>query len=232
MMPGVLKSIPLVYGSLYKFDGYVASFNTLLSDAMYSANLRDAFPKISEEAIPNCSEIGTLNAIVGMIGVLQANEVLKMVTNTGKPLVNQLLIYNVLENSQYTMKLKSTFTKEQIKHLFQSENYTDLNCEIQDESLLISSTTLRQKLSYGEAAKNLHIISVIENTNTKHPFEVHQKIPLSKFKVSEHDFNLQNDYVIVCNKGISSYIAMQQIKAVFPKCKRSKFKKRNHKLLN
>jgi len=212
----VLKGIPLIYGSLYKFDGYVASFNIKIYEASYSTNLRDAFPEISKEAIPNCSEIGTLNTIVGIIGVMQANEVLKMITGTGKALVNQLLIYNSLENSQYKMKLKSTFTKEKIQHIFEAENYLDLSCEIQDESLLISAKTLRQKLLFGEASQKLHIISVIENSNVKHPFQVHQKIPLSKFKMTELHFDKNNEYVIVCNKGVSSYIATQKIKAVHP----------------
>ncbi len=212
----VLKGTPLIYGSLYKFDGYVASFNIKISATSYSANLRDAFPNISKEAIPNCSEIGTLNTIVGMIGVMQANEVLKMVTETGTSLVNQLLIYNSLENSQYKMQLKNTFTKERIQKIFDVESYADPNCEVQDELLLISAKMLRQKLSFGEASQKLHIISVIENKNAQHPFQVHQKIPLSKFKVTAQHFNKNNEYVIVCSKGISSYIALQQIKATHP----------------
>jgi molybdopterin/thiamine biosynthesis adenylyltransferase/rhodanese-related sulfurtransferase len=212
----VIKGIPLIYGSLYKFDGYVASFNIKISEKSYSANLRDAFPEISKEAIPNCSEIGTLNTIVGIIGVMQANEVLKMVIGSGKALVNQLLIYNSLENSQYKMKLKNTFTKEKIQRIFDAEIYLDHSCEVQDESLLISAKTLRQKLLFGEASQKLHIISVIENNNAKHPFQVHQKIPLSKFRTSELHFDKNNEYVIVCNKGVSSYIAIQKIKAVHP----------------
>ncbi len=212
----VLQNVPLIYGSLYKFDGYVSSFNVKISESERSANLRDAFPTISKEAIPNCSQIGTLNTIVGIIGLMQANEVLKMVTGTGKALVNKLLIYNSLENSQYKMKLKNTVSREKVQLIFEEENYLDLNCEIQDESLLISAKTLRQKLSFGEASQKLHIISVIENSNVKHPFQVHQKIPLSKFKMIELNFDKNNEYVIVCNKGISSYIATQKIKAVHP----------------
>ena len=85
--------------------------NVKMSDDSYSSNLRDAFPEVSKEAIPNCSEVGTLNTIVGIIGLLQANEVLKLVANIGNPLTDQLLIYNILENSQYKMKLKRSFTK-------------------------------------------------------------------------------------------------------------------------
>jgi len=213
----VLKEKPLIYGSLYKFDGYVSSFNIKLSNGAYTSNLRDAFPEISKEAIPNCSEIGTLNTIVGIIAMLQANEVLKLVTGVGKPLTNQLLIYNSLENSQYKMQLKSVFTREKIQELFRSESYYDATCEVQNEALLISAKALRQKLLFGEASQKLYIISVIEDMTVKHPFQVRQKIPLSKLEVTQEKFDMDYEYVLVCQKGISSYVALQQIKAIHPK---------------
>ncbi len=212
----VIKGIPLIYGSLYKFDGYVASFNVNLSESETSANLRDAFPNISKEAIPNCSQIGTLNTIVGIIGIMQANEVLKLITGTGKALVNELLIYNSLENSQYKMQLKNTLSKEKIQEIFDAESYVDPSCEVQDESLIISANALQQKLSSHESFEKLHIISVIESTSVTYPFLVHDQIPLSTLNVNRQSFDKNKEYVIVCNKGISSYIATQRIKQAHP----------------
>ncbi len=212
----VLKDKALIYGSLYKFDGYVSSFNIKTSKTAYGCNLRDAFPEISKEAIPNCSEVGTLNTIVGIVGLMQANEVLKLVTGVGKPLTNQLLIYNSLDNSQFKMKLKKSFTKEKIQVLFNEENYYDASCEVQDESLLISAKALKQKLLFGEASKGLYIISVIEDKEVRIPFEVRQKIPLSNLKEKQLNFTNNNEYVIVCQRGISSYIATQQLKEKYP----------------
>lgn len=212
----VIQDKPLIYGSLYKFDGYVSSFNIKQSNESFSANLRDAFPEISKESIPNCSEIGTLNTIVGIIALVQANEVVKLVTGIGKPLIDKILIYNCLDNSQYNMQLKNIFSKEKIQQIFDSEIYFDVNCEVQDEKLLISAKALKQKLSYGEASRKLHIISVNEDTNIKDPFYVHQKIPLSQLNPKQQKFITDNEYVLVCNKGISSYIATQKIKAVHP----------------
>ena len=79
----VIKKKPLVYGSLYKFDGYVATFNVLQKDGSYSSNLRDAFPEMATD-IPNCEEAGTLNSIVGTIATQQVNEILKLITGIGK----------------------------------------------------------------------------------------------------------------------------------------------------
>ena len=209
----VLQDKILVYGSLYKFDGYVATFNALDTDGLRSSNLRDAFPEIPENSIPNCSEAGTLNNIVGIIGLMQANEVIKVIAKIGMPLTNQLLIYNSLDNSQYNMKLKNTFVKEKIRSLFENENYTDVNCEVQDEKLLISAVELRDKISNCE---NLKVISVIENIDAELPFKVDLKIPLSRLEIEKIEIEKDKEYVVICNKGISSYTVVQRIKKAYP----------------
>ena len=217
----VLQDKILVYGSLYKYDGYVATFNALDHGGSRSSNLRDAFPEIPVNSIPNCSEAGTLNTIVGIIGLLQANEVLKVISRVGNPLVNQLLICNSLDNSQYKMKLKNTFTKEKIQSLFEKEEYTDVFCDPesyreQDEELLISAGDLKDKIANHESLK---IISVIENIDTKLPFKADLKIPLSTFEIEKLEIENNREYIIVCNQGISSYIVVKRIKDAYPNLK-------------
>ena len=228
----VLKNKPLIYGSLYKFDGYVASFNVKLSDEGFASNLRDAFPEMTKQQVPNCSEVGTLNTIVGMIGLMQANEVLKLVTGIGKPLINELLIYNSLDNSQFKMKLKSkaechSEQKQSISEIFKKTSYFDPNCEVQDESLLISAKDLKAKLSLRAKSRGLNIISVIEDLNTTLPFEVNTKIPFSKLDdLLDHiehvtssrveRRNIDQEYIIICNRGISSYTTTKKIKEKYP----------------
>ena len=169
----VLSHKVLVYGSLYKFDGYVATFNALDDQGNRTANLRDAFPEMPQKYVPNCAESGTLNSIVGLIGLMQANEVLKLVTKTGKPLTNQLLIYNSLENSQFKMKLKVSSKNPsegllKIADIFKTETYTELCCALTDEKLLINAKTLKTQLKNNK--ENLYLNSVIENPNTPLPF--------------------------------------------------------------
>lgn len=207
----VLKNKLLVYGSLYKFDGYVASFNLPQQDA-FSANLRDAFPIMTTD-IPNCETAGTLNAIVGIIATLQVNEVLKIITEIGKPLQNKLLIYNSLNNSQLKMKLTSNFTKEKIQEIFDSESYFDENCEVQNANWLISSAELKEKL----LDDNLEIIAVLPNL--KLPFQVHQTIPIQEFDVAKIDIDKTKTYIMVCQKGLNSYKATSVLKTHFPDLK-------------
>jgi len=209
----------LVYGSLYKNDGYVASFN-IPDKQGNSANLRDAFPKMPEQAIPNCSQIGTLNPIVGIIGLMQANEVIKIVSGIGKPLTNQLLIYNSFDNSQFIMKLNTAkgcdnVGKRSILKKFKKENYSDSNCEIQDDDLLIDAAELKSRIGN----KNLEIISIVENINQNLPFEVYEKLPFSQFDVESFSADLNKEFIIVCKKGITSYTTTKMLLDKYPKLK-------------
>jgi sulfur-carrier protein adenylyltransferase/sulfurtransferase len=218
----VLTDKILVYGSLYKFDGYVATFNALDDKDNRTANLRDAFPEMPKEYIPNCAEAGTLNSIVGIIGLMQANEVLKLVTQTGTPLTNQLLIYNSLNNSQFIMKLKPldachSERQRRISTLFKTETYTDLGCALQDDKLLITADSLKTQLKNNK--EKLFLISVIENPNTPLPFAVDAQMPLTQFDPKALEVNTGKTYIMVCQRGITSYTATKQLKEAYPKLK-------------
>ncbi|MEN8124229.1 MAG: ThiF family adenylyltransferase [Bacteroidota bacterium] len=212
----VITDTILIYGSLYKHDGYVATFN-MTKDSKRTANLRDAFPEMTSQQIPNCSEIGTLNTIVGIIGMMQANEVIKIITHTGEPLMNQILIYNSLENSQFKMKLSSEpcYKKSErgcILKSFKHNNYDDPNCEIKEEDFMLSAKEFRQKIEN----EDLIIISLIEDLNITLPFHVNLKIPFSEFKVDDLKIDTDKVYTFVCKKGILSYAATLNLKEKYP----------------
>ena len=214
----VLQNKPLVYGSLYKFDGYVANFNLPLSDGIYSANLRDAFPTMATD-IPNCEEAGTLNAIVSLIAAQQVNEVLKIVTGIGKPLTNELLIYNSLHNSQLKMKLTSKDSchserQRRISGIFEKETYFDAICEFQNPEWLISSEELKSIITKNSTNSNIEIISVLENLET--PFQVDKTITLAALQQQKFHPELNKNYVLVCKKGLTSYKATKLLKEKFP----------------
>ena len=205
----VIKSKPLVYGSLYKFDGYVATFNVLQKEGNYSTNLRDAFPEMATD-IPNCSTTGTLNAIVGMIATAQVNEVLKLITGIGKPTINELLIYNALQNTQLKIKLKSVFTKDKIAKLFKTQTYFDLACSSQNLEWQISPKALKKRIG----DQNLELIAVLPNL--KLPFKVDKTIPIQQFDATKIEVDYAKTYVMVCQRGFNSYRATEIIKKVYP----------------
>ncbi len=212
----VLSKKPLIYGSLYKFDGYVASFNLQETNQKFSCNLRDAFPELPKEQVPNCAEVGTMNTIVGIIGLMQANELIKLATGIGTPLKNTLLIFNSLDNSQFNMTLQKRFDNNSLRGIFEKTTYTDAYCETQDARLLISAEKLKEKITDGKAKNHLQIISVIEDLTTVLPFDVQAKIPLSELVEEDLHFKEQDEVVVICNRGISSYEATKRIQQQFP----------------
>ena len=205
----VIMKKPLVYGSLYKFDGYVASFNVEELSG-FSCNLRDAFPKIATD-IPNCEEAGTMNPIVGIIALMQVNEVIKLITKKGKPLTNQLLIYNALENSQFKMKLRKN-VEINIQEVFNNSDYLETYCETQDASLLISTSEFRKI----QSDKNVEVISVLNHIDVPIPFKVHQKIPYKTFNVRDFKPDFNKKYVVICKKGITSFDVVSKLKKSYP----------------
>jgi adenylyltransferase/sulfurtransferase len=84
------------------------------------------------------------------------NEVLKIITGVGKPLANELLIYNVLENTQLKLKLSTGVLKEEIVSLFNTQNYFDAACGTQNPDWQISPKELKNKI--GDS--NLELIAV------------------------------------------------------------------------
>lgn len=212
----VIKEKPLVYGSLYKFDGYVSSFNLRSEDGSYSSNLRDAFPEMNID-IPNCEEAGTMNPIVGLIAMAQANEVIKIIVGVGKPLSNELLIYNMLDNQHLKMKLESKVLRNEIQDIFENQSYFDSACGTQNPDWQISPQELKKRLSFPAQLGNLHLVAVLPNL--KLPFEVDQTIPINEFDAMNFDLDLNKTYVMVCQLGFNSYKATKMLKEEYPNAK-------------
>lgn len=93
----VLLNKPLVYGSIFQFDGQVSVFNWTDSDGHTGPNYRDLYPVPPDPgAVPSCAEAGVLGVLPGIVGSLQANEVIKIVAEIGEPLSGRLLVFEAL----------------------------------------------------------------------------------------------------------------------------------------
>jgi adenylyltransferase/sulfurtransferase len=87
----------LVFAAVGPFDGYVTVFkpHETLADGTPYPSYRCLFPEAPPPGtVANCSEVGVLGAVVGVVGTLQAVEVLKEITGTGQSLAGYLLIYD------------------------------------------------------------------------------------------------------------------------------------------
>ena len=111
---------PLVFGSVQGFEGQVSVFNLHKN----SPNLRDLLPESPlQNAIPSCSEYGVVGVSTGLIGILQVNEIIKIILNKGKTLDGQILIFDLLKIKMKKLHLKRDPLNKQIINLSQFEDF-------------------------------------------------------------------------------------------------------------
>ncbi|MEP6748260.1 MAG: HesA/MoeB/ThiF family protein [Bacteroidota bacterium] len=139
----VLLNKPLVYGAVSKFEGQLAVFNFSINEGAASVNYRDLFPQPPAPGeIPNCAESGVLGVLPGIIGSMQANETIKLLSGIGSPLVNRLLIYNALNNQVFELELAAqTGTRNLIPAGAEAFEQTDYDwlCSVANNSFEISA---------------------------------------------------------------------------------------------
>lgn len=100
----VLSGKPLVYGAIYQYEGQVGVWNIKHGDT-FSSNYRDLFSSVDDSNIPNCADGGVIPTVGGIIGCMQASEVIKYVTGIGELLQNKLLIFDTLSMQSYVVSL-------------------------------------------------------------------------------------------------------------------------------
>ncbi|MDX1943167.1 MAG: ThiF family adenylyltransferase [Saprospiraceae bacterium] len=116
-----------VYASIFKFEGQVSVFNQLLPDGTRSPNYRDLYPTPpAPDAVPNCAESGVLGVLPGIIGCIQANEVLKIITNIGEILTGKILIFDAITSSTQIIKIKKNIDNASIINLIDYEAFCDV----------------------------------------------------------------------------------------------------------
>ena len=98
----LLKRIPVVHGSIFRFEGQVTVFSPY-EGPCYRCLIPEPPPA---ELAPSCAEAGVLGVLPGIIGSLQAMETIKLLLDLGEPLVGRLLAYDALEASFRTFKVR------------------------------------------------------------------------------------------------------------------------------
>jgi len=198
----VLTNKPLVYGSIYKFQGQVSVFNY-----ENGPTYRCVFP-IPPKAgtIKNCSEIGVIGVLSGIIGTQQANEAIKITLGIGTTLSGHLLIYDALKATYMKVAVKKSDDEVQktldLKASFKTQDY-DLFCGVNtaEKSHEITGEYLKQLLNND----NIRIVDLreeweepqLEGSNV-------ERIIMSELQEKMDRFKTDKTVVLVCQTGTRS----------------------------
>jgi sulfur-carrier protein adenylyltransferase/sulfurtransferase len=199
----VLLGKPLVYGAIYQFEGQVAVWNIKNTDSTSSPNYRDLFPEVDATQIPNCAEGGVIPTLAGIVGCMQANEVIKYITKTGEILAGKILILDAQTLQSRIIKIAAV-TKTNIQGLTTTPNAPG-----------ISVIELKKGL-----AENLFELIDIRTDRERDEFNIGGKhIPLIKLEENIDYFSGRGTKVLYCATGKRSDEAVKLIKQKYPEAK-------------
>ncbi|MEM1136509.1 MAG: molybdopterin-synthase adenylyltransferase MoeB [Bacteroidota bacterium] len=218
----VFAAKPNVFGSIFRFEGQVAVFNYLYKNGERSPNYRDVFPNPPAPGeVPNCAEGGVLGVLPGMIGCIQANEVIKVVCGIGEVLAGKLFLIDTLSFLSRTIKIKKRTDNPisgEMPTLTALIDYEEF-CNVKITSPVENATevkemdvkTLHQLLK--SAADNVILIDV----RAPYEYEISnlggKLIPLSSIETLLEDIPKAEYIVFHCRTGQRSLKAIKKLQA-------------------
>lgn len=193
---------PLVMAALAQWEGQLAVLH--VGGAGSGLNYRDIFPEPpGEHEVPNCAQAGVLGVLPGILGTMQAAEVIKYLTGVGTLLSNGMLYYDLKKGSSWLMEIKPT---QERYHPATREDFLRTNYEWYCGSRDVVEITGRELPAL--IAANAVFIDVRE-LNEKPDLPVpHQRVPLSQLRNNPAQVE-GKEVVVVCHHGIRSIEAVR-----------------------
>ena len=199
----VLLDKPNVYGSIYRFDGQVSIFN-YNKGPCYRCLYSSPPPP---ELVPSCAEGGVLGVLPGIIGTLQANEVLKIILDIGDLMVNRFLLFDALTMEFNELKITKDEncvicgTNPSITKLidykqfcgiqnddYKQENFNEIT--VQELNNLFSNGQIPTVLDVREN----HEVDIAKIDKTLH-------IPMKEVINRMTELNKNNEIIVLCKSG-------------------------------
>ncbi|WP_166336610.1 HesA/MoeB/ThiF family protein [Sphingobacterium chungjuense] len=200
---------PLVYGAIYTYEGQVAVFNVSDSQGI-RCQYRDLFPvPPSSEEAPDCATTGVLGVLPGVIGLLQANEVIKLLAGIGEPLINKLYTIGLLDYQSVTIRLQPQHHPDapESRIAFEAANYGHYCGSVNEDVGLISSTEL-DAIAHRSDSLLIDVRALDELPRLSLP---HRAIPLELLMANVHELNASH-LVLICQSGVRSARAAESLK--------------------
>ncbi|PCJ82893.1 MAG: molybdenum cofactor biosynthesis protein MoeB [Flavobacteriales bacterium] len=219
----VILGKPNVYASIFRFEGQVSVFNYTFSDGSKGPNYRDLFPAPPPPGlVPSCAEGGVLGVLPGIIGSLQANEVIKVITGIGEPLAGRLFLFDALAFETRMLKINKGENSPKIEKLVNYEQF----CGIEPRSKSQVSRTKNQETDVKEiTVQELHTFqsngSDFQLIDVREPYEHEicnlngELIPLGEIEDSADKIASDKKVIIHCRSGKRSADAIKILESKY-----------------
>lgn len=204
-----------VYASIYRFDGQVSVFNYTYPDGTKGPHYRDLYPSPPPPGlVPSCAEGGVLGVLPGIVGSLQANEVIKVITDIGEPLAGRMFTFDALSFSTRTLKIFKDPSTPEVTELIDYEQFCGMPAQEGpiSEELAVDEVSVQAVKQAFDSGLDFQLIDVRE----EHEFEIvnigGDLIPLGEILYQIDEVSKDKPVYILCKSGVRSREAMDMLR--------------------
>lgn len=189
----LLLGIPMIYGSVYQFQGQISVFNY-----QGGPSFRGAFEENQNTCI-DCNQGGVLGATVAQIALMQANEIYKIILGLDKVLSGELLLYDTLNYQIHRFHIPKT---EKCTQVYAEERVKAHQSEVWQ----------RKKLGKEDAPKEVIYLDVRSlGEGPLLPLDNRLQIPLSELTTERSELSSRYIYKVFCQSGFRSKVAVERL---------------------
>jgi adenylyltransferase/sulfurtransferase len=216
----VLAGKPYVWGSIYRFEGQVSVFwesapDTVAGDKR-GLNYRDLYPEPPPPGmVPSCAEGGVLGILCASIASVMGTEAIKLITGIGDTLLGRLMVYDALDMTYRTIKIRKDPATPKITGLIDYEAFCGVVSEDAAEAAKDSTITPRELRELLDSGKKLALIDVREPVEWDiNHIDGAELIPKSTLESGSGLSKLPQDrvQVLYCKTGVRSAEALAAVK--------------------
>ena len=202
----VLTGKPNVYGSIFRFEGQASVFATEQGPCY-----RCLYPEPPPPGlVPSCAEGGVLGILPGLVGVMQATEVIKLILGTGEPLIGRLLLIDALGMKFRELKLRKNpdcpacGTHPTITELIDYNEFCGIRGEEKPVETGIAEMQVEELKRRLDAGEDLFVLDVRE----PHEYQIcnlgGHLIPLGDLPKRVNELDSSREIVAHCRSGVRS----------------------------
>jgi len=206
---------PLVYGSIFRFDGQLSVFY-----AGHGPCYRCLYPEPPPPGlVPSCAEGGVLGVLPGIVGSLQANEALKLILGVGQPLIGRLLLIDALSTGFRELHVQRDKNcpvcgeNPTIRELIDYEQFCGVRITGEDPSSRATSIApeqLKEMLDRGEEIQLIDVREPVEWEICRLPGA--RLIPLGQLTSRLHEIDQTKKVIVYCHSGQRSALAVKLLR--------------------